>query len=427
MKPLAALALLLLPPQEDPVLRRARPLIQQLDADSPDEREAAEKALLEAGEAVEPLLKQAAEEGRPEIRARCRDLLEQIGLARKRRAFWAPARPVTLAFQEVPLKEALAALCKATGYAVTAGDVDPALPVTARIENASFLKALESICLSLNTWYRWNGAAIELGKARAAHSRAHAGPLLLSADLVRSREESGLALDLRLEWEPGLRVRWYEVEIDSAEDDKGGEVSVAAPRNAAGYAHRVVYSRAHALPSEGETRFSGSDQIGMTALSEGASRLGSVKGKITLFMPEEAVRVSFPKVQKPEPMPLGPVTATLRDFHYRKAGGNGWEASIDLDLTRLPSSKHRALFAYLLNSRIRFVDAEGKETPAENGGASSSGQLDDPLQRVGTTVRTDKIPESPGPKTVDVTLVTDVWSRTFPFELKDVPGPAGKK
>ncbi len=415
---MAVLTILLAPSQDPP---KPEQLIQQLDSDAPDERDAAEKALLAAGEEVEPLLKKAAAEGKPEVRARCQDLLKQIALVRKRREFWAPTRPVTLTFDDLPLKEALAQLSNATGHSVSPGDVDPALRVTARIENASFLQAVEAVCLSLNTWYRWNGAAIELGKARAAHSRGHAGPLLLSAGLGRSQENDGPSLVLRLEWDPGIRVRWYEIEIESAEDDRGGAVSVAVPKNLAGLAHRTVYSRAHALPAEGDLRFSAADHVDLTDLSKEATRLKSVKGRITLFIPEEMRPVRFEKGSK-EAIELGTVTATLAQ-DGRRAGKEAWSASLDLDLSRGHPSKHRALFAYLLNAKVRFLGADGKAHAAESGGAHSGGNVDAPLQRVGRTLRCDSIPETAVLKAVEATIVTDVWEKSYPFELKDVGKP----
>ncbi|HLF92535.1 MAG TPA: hypothetical protein VJB14_03685 [Planctomycetota bacterium] len=419
MKVLLGVLTILLAPPQDP--SKPEQLIQQLDSDSPDERDAAEKALLAAGEEVEPLLKKAAEEGKPEVRARCQDLLKQIALARKRRAFWAHTRPLTLTFDDLPLKEALAQLSKASGHTVTPGDVDPALRVTARIEDATFLRAVEAVCLSLNTWYRWNGAAIELGKARAAHSRGHAGPLLLSASLGRSQENDGPSLVLRLEWDPGIRVRWYDIEIDSAEDDRGGAVSVGTPKNLAGLAHRTVYSRAHALPAEGDLRFSAADHVDLTEFSKEATRLKSVKGRITLFIPEEMRPVRFEKGSK-EAIDLGTLTATLAQGG-RLAGKEVWSASLDLDLSRAPSSKHRALFGYLLNSKIRFLDASGTAHPGESGGAHSGGNLDAPLQRVGRTLRCDPVPAGAVLKAVEATIVTDVWEKTYPFELKDVGKP----
>lgn len=419
MKVLLGVLTILLAPSQDPL--KPEQLIQQLDSDSPDERDAAEKALLAVGEQVEPLLMKAAAEGKPEVRARCQDLLKQIALARKRRAFWAPTRPITMAFDDLPLKEALAQLSKASGHSVSPGDVDPALRVTARIENATFLRAVELVCLSLNTWYRWNGAAIEFGKARAGHSRGHAGPLLLSGGLGRSQEGDGPSLVLRLEWDPGIRVRWYDIEIDSAEDDRGGTVSAAAPKNLAGLAHRTVYSRAHALPAEGDPRFFAADHVDLTEFSKEATRLKSVKGRITIFIPEEMRPVRFEKGSK-EAIDLGTVTATLAQ-DVRRGGKEAWSASLDLDLSRAHPSKHRALFGYLLNSKVRFLDADGKAHPAASGGAHSGGNLDAPLQRVGRTLRCDSAPEAAVLKTVEATIVTDVWEKTYPFELKDVGKP----
>jgi voltage-gated potassium channel Kch len=418
MRLLAVFGLLLGPPQEDDA-RRALSLIQQLDSDSPEEREAAEKELLEWGDSAEGFLQTAAREGKAEVRARCKDLLRTIAQDRKRREFWAPAKPITIDYRETPLQEALDRLAKSTGYLLRVGTVNPQARVTLSLQEATFLRALEAICLSLGCWYRWDGASIVLGKAEAGHSRGHAGPLLLSAALGPGAPANP-SLDLRLEWDPGLRIRWYEIEIDSALDDKGVSVEEKTPANLAGYVHGLVYSRSHRLPREGDSRCFSSDELSLTGLSPGATRLNSLKGRITLFLPELAQKVRLEKVNAP--VVLGGVTATLRELSAGTSRA-GWGATIDLDLSRTPTAAHRSLFAHLLNSRILFVRGDHPGIPGENSGASSGGSIDDPLLSVGRSIRTDQFAEGAGPTAVEATIVTEVWQKTFPFELRDVRRP----
>ncbi len=422
MKFLALLGLLAFTPQEE-AARRAEPLIQQLDSDSPDEREAAEKALLEGGAEFEPFLEKASRQGKPEVRARCRDLLKVIALEKKRRESWAPAKPITTDFKETPLKEALDRISKLTGYALAAGDVNKDARVTLALRNATFLQALEAVCLSMGCWYRWDGTSVVLGKAEAGHSRSHAGPLMLTATLGSGHDSEGaLSLDFRLEWDPGLRIRWCEIEIDSAEDDLGGAVSVAEAKNPAGYVHRTVYSRSHRLPREGDVRCFATDGLNLTELSKGATSLKSVKGRIVVYLPEEARKMRFDK--KDAPVELGAVTATLRDL---SPTGSSWGATIDLDLSRTPPARHRALFAFLLNSKMTFVRGDAPGFVGDDSGASSGGSLDDPLTNVGRGVRTDKFADGAGPTAIEATIVTDVWEKSFPFEFKDVRKPDAKK
>ena len=412
--------------QDDAERRRAEHLIQQLDADSPDERDEAEKELLASGEKIESLLKSAADQGKPEVRARCRDLLKQIALARKRREFWAPSKPLTLALKGAPLKEALDRISAATGYPVRPAQALAEARVTLALEGVSFLQALDAVCLAIGAWYRWDGSALEIAPGDAPRSRSHAGPILVTADLGRPREDGDLGLDLRLEWEPGVRVRWYEIEIESVENDQGGAVSVTPPKSPAGAAHRAVYYRSHSLPAEGERRYSTEDHVDLTGPSRNITSLKSVKGKLTLYMPEELKKIRFENPAQGEKVQVGSITAALSDVTWGRRNSGGWNASIDLDLRCSPASKHCALFAYLLTSKIRFIDADGKEHETENGGASSSGHSADPLESVGTSVWTNRLSEARPPKAVDATIVSDVWEKTFPFELKGVERPKSK-
>jgi len=424
MRSLVLLGLLLDLPQDE-AARRAQGLIQQLDSDSPEEREGAEKELLESADTVESFLEKASREGRSEVRARCKDLLKIIALDRKRREFWAPSKPITIDCQGTPLKEALDRLSLATGYILRAGTVDPRAPVTLSLKQATFLQAVEALCLSTGCWYRWDGSSIVLGKAEAGHSRCHAGPLLMSATLGPGQgAQANLSLDLRLEWDPGLRIRWYEIEIDSAFDDKGVAVEQKSPVNTAGHVHGVVYARSHRLPREGDARCFSSDDVSLVGLSPGATRLSSVKGRITLILPDQLQKVRLEKVNVP--VVLGGVTATLRDLSAGSPSP-GWGATIDLDLSRTPVVAHRALFAYLLNSRILFARGDHPGIPGGDSGASSGGSVDDPLQTVGRSIHTDKFAEGAGPTAVEATIVTEVWQRTFPFEFGDVRKPEPMK
>jgi hypothetical protein len=88
---------------------------------------------------------------------------------------------------------------------------------------------------------------------------------------------------------------------------------------------------------------------------------------------------------------------------------------------------HRALFAYLLNSRILFARGDHPGIPGGDSGASSGGSVDDPLQTVGRSIHTDKFAEGAGPTAVEATIVTEVWQRTFPFEFGDVRKPEPMK
>src|SRR5207244_13246475 len=145
----------------------------------------------------------------------------------------------TLALKGAPLKEALDRISAATGYPVRPAQALAEARVTLALEGVSFLQALDAVCLAIGAWYRWDGSALEIAPGDAPRSRGHAGPILVTADLGRPREDGDLGLDLRLEWEPGVRVRWYEIEIESVENDQGGAVSVTPPKSPAGAAHRA--------------------------------------------------------------------------------------------------------------------------------------------------------------------------------------------
>ena len=82
--------------QEEEIRKKAEALLQKLDSDAPSERDAAAEALIAGGDDFEKHIEKAAEGGKPEVRARCQDILKQIELGRKRKDYWSPAKPFAL-------------------------------------------------------------------------------------------------------------------------------------------------------------------------------------------------------------------------------------------------------------------------------------------------------------------------------------------
>ncbi len=413
---LAALIL----PQEDELRRRALELIQKLDSDSPVEREEAADALTASGDDFVKHLEKAAEEAAAEVRARCRDILKEIELGRKRKDHWAPAKRITLTFKDTPLMDALDALSKAAGTELRIGTANPKARVTASLSNAPLFDALETVCRSAGVWFQRNGIAIELTRGKAPSTpRAAQGPLAILGAVRSSLQGGGSELWLDLEWEPGVHPRWFDIRIDSMTDDQGGAVEVA-PSEDPDLSSLPHSTRFLNFPKEGEAKSSAVETIPLASVPKGATKLRSLKGRITLYFPEEVHKIRFEKPVKGDKKELGLITATLDELGYADLRTQ-WEARILLNTFRTAREKRPVLYALLLASKIRFLGPGDKPHATEVGGWGAGGHVTDRLQTMNVSVSSSDFAKAVPPHAIELELVTDVWEKSWAFELKDIP------
>lgn len=125
-------------------------LIDQLSSNNFSEREEATKALDSVGApALEPL-KKAVKSNDAETRRRAEELVSRIEKRLESARILAPSK-VTLAFQDMPLAEAVADFSKKCGQKVSLGGIQEKLAgrkVTLDVKDMSFWQALEQFCRS---------------------------------------------------------------------------------------------------------------------------------------------------------------------------------------------------------------------------------------------------------------------------------------
>lgn len=407
--------------QEDDLRRRAEALLQKLDSDAPVERDVAAEALIAGGDDFEKYIEKAAEEGKPEVRARCQDILKQIELGRKRRDHWSPVKPLALNLKDASLKDAVDRLAKVFGMEVKTGTANPKSRVNVALESVSPLAALDACCRSAGVWYKRNGTALELTKEKPppAPSRVFLGPFALAAVLPKPRAGDSLSLQLDLEWEPGVKPRWFEIVIESGTDDKGGAVALAPPKAGRESFEPSLSTRHLNMPKEDEAKTIAFDELELTPLSKGAARIKSLKGKIRFFFPEEVQKVRFENPAKGDKKDLGVISATLDDFGFAQFP-KGWGASIELNTFRTAREKRSALFAILTASRMRFYDNAGKAYATTYSGSGSGGHVTDPLQRMSVHTYSEAFNEKNPPKVIEMNVVTDIWEKAYSFEFRDL-------
>ncbi len=240
MRALAAAFLLLAPPAQDDA--RVLDLIRQLEDDSIEARERAQKELVRIGEPALPPLRKAVEQAgsaddRGELRVRGGAAIRQIELAVKARTVYQEPKLVTLGPSGTKLSEALAAISRQTGVRIDASAVDGEAEVTLDLKNVPLFRALDELCRGQEERayeYREEGTVKILKERHVDYPTAYAGPFrirILTMKAERSTDfkekKSSLRLSLEADHEKYLKP-WKnpEIEITGAADDKGTSLEV---------------------------------------------------------------------------------------------------------------------------------------------------------------------------------------------------------
>lgn len=240
---LAVIALLLVaaPPrgQDD---TRIRELIQQLEDDSVEAREGAQKELVRIGEPALALLRKAVEQAgtagdRGELRVRGEAALRQIDLAVRSRRVYQDPKPVTLQARGMKLSEALASIAKQAGIRIDSSSVDGEAEVSPDLKDAPLFRALDELCRGRDDRsyeYREEGLVKLVKERHVPHPAAYAGPFRIRILTMRTQRSTdfksktaSLHLTLDADHEKYLKpAKNPDLEISRAADDKGSALEV---------------------------------------------------------------------------------------------------------------------------------------------------------------------------------------------------------
>ena len=104
---------------------------------------------------------------------------------------------------------------------------------------------------------------------------------------------------------------------------------------------------------------------------------------------------------------------------------NQWQAYIEMEMGGIAAEKRFAILSGLVRTSLWFTDPMGKSilaVPGGNVGGAGYGTKDT-LVRINTSFLTKELGKSTPPKLIEVLIPTDVWIRSYTFELQDVPFP----
>lgn len=225
------------------VAARVRQLTAELDAPEKARRDAAERALLGMGSTVLELLPSITDATPPEMARRLQSVRAELERAAVRESF--RAAPVTIRAQDTPLGDILREIGRQTGnpllgpQAGSAGTDLEQLRVSVDFDSTPFWSALDQALDQAGVDLEGNGpgetprlSPRRDGDRRRAEGTCYSGPFRLEATQVTASKQFRnpalhvVGLDVRLQWEPRVRVISLRLLPGSfqASDDQGRPV-----------------------------------------------------------------------------------------------------------------------------------------------------------------------------------------------------------
>jgi len=443
---LLLLLLLALPaPAQDEA--RIKQLIQELDDDSFEVRDKAEKALVAIGPEAVPQLKVIIAETerqkeKAEVRTRALSALRAIEFNAKSKQFYTDPKLVTLRAVDAEIGAVLADVEKQTGVKFDAGAIDAKAKVTIDVQNAPLFKVLDDLCRGQDERsyeYRDEGVRFQRSKF-VAYPAAYEGPFRVrvlklkqerSTDFKASQGQAEVTLEA--DWQKYLKpAKRIGLEIKSAKDDKGAELEVIkglGDDDANGLVvvnnNRFIMRRGGVVVAAagGGGEEPSSDTFTLKGMTAGASRI-TLQGTARFNFPLDKSDVVFENLAAVEPQQTGDLTIAIKNM----GAGRFWK----ITMTRTPGRPQVApedIDARLDKDSFVAIDDAGKEHKANLNESRTDlqvilrgGELPD-----GTPLATYQaiFPTLQGrmPKQIRFKFVTQVFVKTVPFTLKDIPLP----
>jgi hypothetical protein len=399
MRIAAALLIALSVVQDDP---RVRQLIQQLEDDSFEVREQAERALVALGEpAVGPLKKavadaQARKDG-SELALRASSALRQIDLASKARKVYTEPRTVTLSVRDEELGKVLEEVGRQAGVRIDASAVDLREKVTLDAAKAPLLRVLDDLCRGQaeRTFELRDDGTVKLARERhVSFPACYEGPFrvrVLKMRLERSTDfkdrKATLHLTLGADYERYLKPsKKIDLEIARATDDKGTALEARAGTGAEeddfiGLRRVIrVMPGMPTAPEAGQPFF-------LKGLAPGATRV-TLSGTARFSFPLDLREVVFDKVEAGEAREAGDYTVKIERLVARRfwtvsirktrgkgdgAGAQDLDARLDKDsgvAVDEDGTEHKGVFTPSLDREMQIVVGPGGVVQESGGGGT---------------------------------------------------------
>lgn len=287
---------LVLAPQDDMTIAE---WIRDLGDDAIEVRERAVSELVRTGRRAEPALREAMKRG-GEVRGRAAQVIEEIARAERALQFEAGPSRITLQRKDAPLREVLEEIQKQTSARLVFAFAPADEKVTVAFDRVPLFEAVDALCRAArNTSYqvecrRDESALVTVSEGKFADAprllrdqyfvRLDSVALTTTYDL-RGGETSRTRLIFKLGWEKGTRPQQATVRITELSDDLGnpyvGELLAETGQRPVGYLYVLTQQsfELHRVPPEKATRFA------------------RVKGSLDLSFPEAMLQFPF---EKPE-------------------------------------------------------------------------------------------------------------------------------
>jgi hypothetical protein len=427
---------------------RIQQLIRDLDDDGFETREKAQKELIAIGEPAIPYLKAAIAEAERrkdnlELRGRAVSALRAIEFAAKSKKFYTDPKRVTIQCADAELGQVLSDLEKQTGVKMDGSAIDAKAKVSLNVRDETLFKVLDDLCRAQEERsYEYRAEGVRFLRSRfVSFPAAYEGPFRIR--MVRLKQErttdfkatsTQIQLSLEADWQKYLApAKRIEFDLRNATDDKGGTLEVQKAEEVddggAGFVvvnnNRVVVRRGGRLIARPVVEEPMAQPFTLKGVDPGARKF-SIQGVARFYFPLDKAEVVFEKPGTGEPQQTGDVAIALKSIGsgrfwtltFTKAAGRGEGNWDDIESRLDPES-------------LTALDENGKEHKGQlnPGGNQNLEMFVNPGRGVpeGLPLATFQAVfptlQKQTAKEIRFKFVTQVFVKSIPFKLDDVPLP----
>ncbi len=345
---------------------------RRLDSDTLEDRERAERQIIELGHKALEYLPEVKPSTAAETKARLQRI--RTVLEKKRADSAAKASRITLSVKDKPLADVLGAIQEQTenklvDYRSNFGQRADGTKVSVDWEDVPFWEAVEDLFAQTNLEaYHYAGQANVLAFVAKQNSSAEPNPLVRTSEIFRfeptrvesflnlsDRSQRGTFLNLQVAWEPRVEPIVIKLPLDqlTVEDEEGNSLQSG--------------DRAGSLDTEVVQGVSAVDiQLPLGSTDRSSQKIATLKGEMVALMPGRMETFTFDKLETARNVKdtRGAIEVVLETF---RPNGDIWEASIMLRVLNEQGSleSHRGWVynneAYLQGPNGERIDIAGFE------------------------------------------------------------------
>lgn len=215
-------------------------LLQRLEDDQAESREAAQRSLVALGDRALPALHEVVDspDASAELKLRASAVIRQIEQAAKESKVFFEPRRLTLSARDQALREILDEIARQAGVSIDASAVDGAARVSLEARDMPLFEALDRLCRDQaeRSWESGDDGSIRLTRDRHLPCpAAYGGPFRVRIPSLSAQRTNdwkartvSLTLTLQGDWDRRLKPsRLVEFEITRARDDQGSTLEMS--------------------------------------------------------------------------------------------------------------------------------------------------------------------------------------------------------